>query len=94
VRNSPAVQAVAMATMGPVLVLGWMALIGGLWKRGDRRHAALLALAVALPTTIPYAISQPDVRYRLALADPLWMALAAAMVGSWVGGKPGAQDVE
>lgn len=82
VRNSPAVQAVAVATMGPVLLFGWIAIMGSLRAGGNRRRAALMTLAIALPTTIPYAISQPDVRYRLALAEPFWLTFAALWLGS------------
>lgn len=81
VRNSPPVRLAALASMGPVLLLGWLGILGALCGHaGPQRRAALVALAIAIPTTLPYAISQCDVRYRLGIADPLWMVAAAGFV--------------
>lgn len=80
IRNSPAAELLALASMGPVLLLGWAGLLWALRNGGEVRWYGLMALALALPVTLPYAISQPDVRYRLGLVDPLWMMLAGYAV--------------
>lgn len=77
IRNSKPVQAIALLTMGPVILLGWLGILTALRTPGQRRKSALLALAIGLPCTLPYAISQCDVRYRLALSEPFWMIFAA-----------------
>jgi 4-amino-4-deoxy-L-arabinose transferase-like glycosyltransferase len=77
VRNSPAVRAVAFAAMAPVLIGGWWFVAMALRRRDGRLVFALLCLAVALPAMLPHALSQPDVRYRLSLAEPLWIVMAA-----------------
>ena len=87
IRNSPAVRIVALVSMGPVLLGGWVMLAARLRRRRWRARYVLLCLAVALPVTIPYAISQCDVRYRLALIDPLWMVLFAALLARFSMGE-------
>lgn len=84
IRNSPAVQVIAFASMAPVLFFGWIGLVSCLRTTGPRRRFAYIALAIGLSTWIPYAISQPDVRYRLGLAEPLWMLAAAAFVAPYL----------
>jgi hypothetical protein len=76
VRNRPAVQWLGLLAMGPVLLGGWVGLVLLLRRRAAVPLVAT-ALAIALPTMVPYALSQPDVRYRLALVDPLWLLMAA-----------------
>ena len=79
IRNTPAKKIVAFVSMAPVLFLGWLGIILGLKRGGEGRWNALLALAVALPVSVPYILSQPDIRYRVSLIDPLWI-----VIGSWV----------
>ncbi len=76
ISNRPLERAAALATMLPVLVLGWIGLIRCLAAGPPAaRRFALLALCIAIPTCLPHVLSQPDVRYRLAFADPLWIVL-------------------
>lgn len=69
----------ALLTMGPVLLLGSIGIIRALNAANPARHLALLCLAVAIPVTIPHALSMPDVRYRTPFVDPLWIPFAAAV---------------
>lgn len=85
IRNARAAQALAFSSMAPVLLLGWWGLVRG---RRETRDFRLVALAIALPVTAVYAISQPDVRYRLALIDPIWMIMAASVAARWAGAGP------
>ncbi len=80
IRNSRPVQIVALLSMGPVIVLGWWGILTALRTPGQRRKAAVLALAIGIPCTLPYAISQCDVRYRLALSEPIWMIFMAIVL--------------
>ena len=49
------IQWAGLLTMGPVLALGWIGLIAGIWLGGAPRAFSLLALALAIPITLPYA---------------------------------------
>ncbi len=80
VRNSPAQTAVALLTMAPVLLGGWIAIVWVVIRRHPAAPLAWLALAIAIPVTLPHALSQCDVRYRLGIIDPLWILLAASLV--------------
>jgi hypothetical protein len=81
IRASLAERLVALVTMGAVIVGGWIWLLRSGVRGGEAaRRYAWLCLAVALPVTIPYAISQPDVRYRLSLIDPLWMVMLSGLI--------------
>ncbi len=84
IRNSLPARIVALVTMGPVLLLGWIWLFRHIRAAGPERRLAYLVLAIAIPVTLPHAISQPDVRYRLALVDPLWIVLGAALVDEFL----------
>lgn len=90
-NDSRTARLAALVTMTPVLVAGWIYVIAGLFHAfpkalGQRRRrrlvprAALLCLGVAIISTLPHALSMPDVRYRTALIDPLWIAAAVAAV--------------
>jgi len=76
IRNSRWAEIAAFVTMAPVLLLGWLGVIKGLLKKNSMRRYAILALAVALPVTLPYVLSQPDVRYRVGLIDLIWIIFA------------------
>jgi len=80
IRNTRVNEWIALLTMGPVLLAGWIGLVVVFFRRHSSMAFALLALAIALPVTVPYAISQCDVRYRLSLIDPLWIILAAGLL--------------
>ncbi|MEQ8820777.1 MAG: glycosyltransferase family 39 protein [Sumerlaeia bacterium] len=82
IRNALPQQIVAFLSMAPVLILGTWGLIAMLRRGGEARRLALLALLIGATVTLPYAISQPDVRYRLALVDPLWIVMTAGVVGA------------
>lgn len=85
IRGSLLERLVAALSMGTVILGGWLFLI--LQARTSppaMRRFALLAFAVAFSVTIPYAISQCDVRYRLSLIDPLWMVFCGALLAPMV----------
>ncbi|MCC6546669.1 glycosyltransferase family 39 protein [Candidatus Sumerlaeota bacterium] len=81
IRGTPLERAVAFLSMGTVIVGGWVFLL--MYSRTSpwgMRRFSLLAVAIALPVTVPYAMSQCDVRYRLSLIDPLWMIFCGALL--------------
>jgi len=77
IRNTRIIEFIAFFSMAPVLLLGWIGIVAGLWSGGAARRYATLALAIALPVSLPYILSQPDVRYRVSIIDPLWIIGAA-----------------
>lgn len=79
VRNSPAIEIIAFFCMAPVLLAGLGGLVVMFRAGGTARMFAVLVLTIVVPATLPYAVSQPDVRYRLAIADPLLM-----VSGAWI----------
>lgn len=78
IRNAFWKQAAAFLSMAPVLIFGWIGVIYSIKKKKEIRDFAILALIIALTTMIPYILSQPDVRYRLGITDPLWI-----ITGAW-----------
>jgi hypothetical protein len=83
VRNARIIEIIALFSMAPALLLGWMGIAAGLWTGGAARRYAILALAIALPVSLPYILSQPDVRYRISIIDPLWL-IGAAWSSVWI----------
>ncbi|MFH0793397.1 MAG: glycosyltransferase family 39 protein [bacterium] len=79
VYNKPVVRLIAFVSMAPILLGGWLFLILSLRRGGNGAKFALLAVLVALPVTLPYALSQADVRYRLGTVEPLWILMASGM---------------
>ncbi len=79
IRNAPLERLAAFFSMGPVMLLGWLGILAGLRRRGQPRAWAVLALCIAVPASLPYILSQPDVRYRISLIDPLWMIAGACL---------------
>ncbi|MBI5153971.1 glycosyltransferase family 39 protein [Candidatus Poribacteria bacterium] len=79
-NRSRAARLAALLTMGPVLLLGWIGIVLSLLRRMPGRALAWLCLAIGAGVTLPHALSMPDVRYRTAFVDPLWIPFAAAMV--------------
>lgn len=77
IRNTLLYQLIAFFSMTPVLLFGWFGILYTLIKRPAEKQYAILALIIALPTSLIYAISQPDIRYRLSIIDPLWIIFAA-----------------
>ncbi len=90
VRNTPAVRIVAFACMAPVLLAGIAGLVAMMRAGGAPRAFAVVVVAIVVPATLPYALSQPDVRYRLAVADPLLMASGAWLLGALASRRRGA----
>lgn len=84
IRNSTAQQAIALASMGPMILLGWLGAGRLLRTAGVHRATALAWIAMALAVTLPYAMTQADIRYRLALIDPLWIMTSAIFVASFL----------
>jgi len=76
IRNTRWAERIAFLTMAPVLLLGWVGVIRALGRSKKERGVGLLALAIALPVSLPYIFSQPDVRYRVGIIDPLWIIFA------------------
>jgi hypothetical protein len=73
----------AFISMTPILIGGWLYILLALVisrKHPLIKRAALLCMAVAVISTLPHALSMPDVRYRTALMDPLWIAATAAAI--------------
>lgn len=83
-NDSRAVRLAALMSMGPILLSGWVYAILGLFVVRWRPLAwrgALLCLLIAVAATLPHALSMPDVRYRTALIDPVWIAAGGAGLG-------------
>lgn len=80
IRNKLVIQIIAFISMAPVLLLGWIGIIHTLIKRKDERSYAILAIIIAIPTTLVYAISQPDIRYRVSIIDPIWIIFAVGLI--------------
>jgi 4-amino-4-deoxy-L-arabinose transferase-like glycosyltransferase len=78
ISNSRFAQLAALLMMTPVLLGGGWFVVRGLLRR-EHLDLILVALAIALPVTIPYAVSQPDIRYRLGLVDPIWIVMLAGI---------------
>lgn len=73
ISNAPAQRIIALLSMAPVLLLGWFGIVLSLKEKGALRDYALLVVASSLSICIPYILSQPDIRYRVGLIDPLWI---------------------
>ncbi|MCD6384500.1 hypothetical protein J7M23_01865, partial [Candidatus Sumerlaeota bacterium] len=80
IRNTLTYQLIAFFSMTPVLVFGWLGIIYILIVRPSERRYAILALIIAIPTSLVYAISQPDIRYRLSIIEPLWILFACNFI--------------
>ena len=77
----------ALVSMSAMLVMGWLGVVIGLRGAPDSPafRGALLGLLVAATATLPHAISMPDVRYRTAHVDAMWIALGGLAL-AWVAG--------
>lgn len=84
IRNSRTKQLIALLTMGPVLLGGGGCLLLWLFSGREKRKVALSVLAIVLPAFFPYMLSQPDVRYRLSIADPFFIILMVAVFSEGV----------
>ena len=80
IRNTLLKRLLAIFSMGPVLLFGWIGILWGLKEGGRPRSYAVLALVLALPVSIPYILSQPDIRYRLSVVDALWIITASRIL--------------
>ena len=77
IRNTRWAEAAAFLSMAPVLLLGWIGIIRGFIIKDNRmRKYSILALMAALPVTLPYALSQPDVRYRVGTIEIILLMFA------------------
>jgi len=69
---------IAFVSMFPILVPGWLGHYMEINRGGKARKLAILSIGLALSISLPHILSQPDIRYRLSLIDPLWI-----IFGSW-----------
>ncbi len=77
IRNTRWAEAAAFLSMAPVLLLGWIGIIRGFIIKDNRmRKYSILALMAALPVTLPYALSQPGVRYRVGTIEIILLMFA------------------
>ena len=86
-NKSRAARLAALISMSVMLVAGWLGFLVGIWSpRGTVAfRGAVLCLLVAASATLPHALSLPDVRYRTAHVDALWIALGAVALAWLVG---------
>ncbi len=80
ISNTLSRQIIAFVSMAPVLLFGWLGIVYTLFKEREKRAYAVLAILIALPVSFIYSISQPDIRYRISIIDPLWIIFAAEFV--------------